>query len=567
MPNWTSQTALQREMSRVRLSPTLAGGLGLVLIGLGPLGVWLVTEPGHEKLSISFLLFAPATVLLVLVAHLTLSRRFLRSIEELRSRTVLDDDEFSATLEQTSPLKVLPELASLFVTAVLAGLVGQWAQVIPSQTGWWVLLAGSALAIGLTGWLFYVNLARTHHLALIHRSPVGPVTLATHWRDPVVRWSLGVGLHLSLITLISFLVLLRDRRLSLLALFFLSCALGYLLNRIWGYLISSVYESRILYAFVLILMTASVGTAGYHFLQGWSWSDGLYMTVITMTTVGYGETRELTQIGRAFTMLLVVTSIGIAGYAISTVAAYVVEGEFNRVFRGRKMDNRIARMRDHIVLCGAGRTGSEIAQELYKTLTPFVIIEKDEEALKRLKFLKDIPYLQGDATRDSVLRRSGIERAKGLLAVLPDDQANVFLVLTVRALNPDLRIISKLSNDNNHQKLVRAGADAVVQTQAIGGLRMASMMIRPSVVTFLDKMLRVTGETLRVEELAATASMQGKTLQQLNLTERTGLLVVALQRPEEQEYCFNPKPETELGEGDVLIVIGSPRQVRDARET
>ena len=230
------------------------------------------------------------------------------------------------------------------------------------------------------------------------------------------------------------------------------------------------------------------------------------------------------------------------------------------------MDNRIARMRDHIVLCGAGRTGLEIAQELYKTLTPFVIIEKDEEALQHLKFLKEIPYLQGDATRDSVLKRSGIERAQGLLAVLPNDQANVFLVITVRALNPDLRIISKLREDNNHQKLLRAGADAVVQTQAIGGLRMASMMIRPSVVTFLDKMLRVTGETLRVEELAATASMQGKTLGQLNLNERSGLLVVALQRPDEQEYSFNPQPETELSEGDVLIVIGSPRQVREARE-
>ncbi len=123
MPNWTSETALQREMPRLRLSSTLAGGLLLILVGLGPLAVWLVTEPGQEKLSISFLLFAPATVLLVLVAHLILSRRFLRSIEELRSRTVLDDDDFSATLQQTSPLKILPEFSSLFVTAVLAGLV------------------------------------------------------------------------------------------------------------------------------------------------------------------------------------------------------------------------------------------------------------------------------------------------------------------------------------------------------------------------------------------------------------------------------------------------------------
>ena len=566
MPNWTSETALQREMSRLRLSPKWAGGLVLVFVGLGSLAAWMVSEPGHEQLSTSFLLFAPATVLLVLVSQSILSQRFLRSIEELRSRTVLDDDDFSATLQQTSPLRIAPELAALFVTGGLAALVGGWTLTISSQAPWRVLLLGPAVAIGLTGWLCYVNLARTHHLALIHRLPVGSVSLATQWRDPVVRWSLGVGLHLTLITLISFLALLRDRRVALTALFLLACALGYLLNGVWGYLISSVYESRILYAFVLMLTTASVGTAGYHFLEDWPWRDGLYMTVITMTTVGYGETRELTQIGRGFTMLLVVTSIGIAGYAISTVAAYVVEGEFNRVFRGRKMDKRIARMRDHIVLCGAGRTGAEIAQELYKTLTPFVIIEKDEKVLQRLPFLREIPYLQGDATRDSILQRSGVERAKGLLAVLPNDQANVFLVLTVRALSPKLHIISRLTDDSNRQKLLRAGADTVVQTQAIGGLRMASMMIRPSAVTFLDKMLRVTGETLRVEDVTATPSMQGKTLRQLALNERIGLLVVALQRPGEQEYSFNPKPETELGEGDVLIVIGSPRQVRAARE-
>ncbi len=566
MPNWTSETALQRQLSRVRLSPKLSGGLVLVLVGLGPLAAWLVAESERQNFLTSFLLFAPATVLLVLVSHTMLSRRYLQSIEELRSRTVLDDDEFSATLLQTSPLKVARELVALVAAAALATLVGRWAQTMPGQPSGWVLLPGPILAIGLIGWLSYVNLARTHHLALIHRSPLGPVSLATHWRDPVVRWSVGVGLHLTLITVISFLALLRDGRLALVALFCLLSALGYLLNGIWGYLISSVYESRILYAFVLILITAGAGTAGYHFLEGWPWSDGLYMTVITMTTVGYGETRELTQVGRGFTMLLVVTSIGIAGYAISTVAAYVVEGEFNRVFRGRKMDKRIARMRDHIVLCGAGRTGVEIAQELYKTLTPFVIIEKDEKALQRIPFLKEIPYLQGDATRDSILRRSGVEGARGLLAVLPNDQANVFLVLTVRALSPELRIIARLTDDANRQKLLRAGADAVVQTQAIGGLRMASMMIRPSVVTFLDKMLRVTGETLRVEEVVATPAMQGKTLRHLDLNERIGLLVVALQRPGEQEYSFNPKPQTELGEGDVLIVIGSPRQVREARE-
>ncbi len=222
-------------------------------------------------------------------------------------------------------------------------------------------------------------------------------------------------------------------------------------------------------------------------------------------------------------------------------------------------------MQDHIVLCGAGRTGLEIAQELYKTLTPFVIVERSREALDRLPFLEEIPHLRGDATQDSVLRRSGIEKAKGLLAVLPDDQANVFLVLTVRALNPELRIIARLADDRNREKLLRAGADAVVQTQAIGGLRMASMMIRPSAVTFLDKMLRVTGDTLRVEEVTVTASMQNQTLGALNLGERVGLLLVALQRQGGEDYQFSPRSDTELKEGDVLIVMGSPRQVAEAR--
>ncbi len=565
MPGRPSETAIQRDLAGLGIPSILAAGLILVVVSLSSFTAW--TFHGRESFEAlaGLLLFAPLTTLMVWISHFLLGRNFLLTITELHSRTVLDEDAFSKAMRQTSPLKTRQEVAAIVIPILLSLSVGRWDQLAPEPVEWWILLAGPCLAIGMISWLFYVNLARTHHLALIHRVPVALVNLATHWKDPVVRWSLAVGLHFTLITLVSFFVILRDRRLALIALFLLACVLGYILNRILPYVISSVYESQILSAFALILVTAGAGTAGYHFLEDWPWSDGLYMTVITMTTVGYGETRELTQMGRAFTMLLIVTSIGISGYAISTVAAYVVEGEFKRVFRGRKMDNRIARMQDHIVLCGAGRTGLEIAQELYKTLTPFVIVERSREALDRLPFLEEIPHLRGDATQDSVLRRSGIEKAKGLLAVLPDDQANVFLVLTVRALNPELRIIARLADDRNREKLLRAGADAVVQTQAIGGLRMASMMIRPSAVTFLDKMLRVTGDTLRVEEVTVTASMQNQTLGALNLGERVGLLVVALQRQGGEDYQFSPRSDTELKEGDVLIVMGSPRQVAEAR--
>jgi voltage-gated potassium channel len=312
----------------------------------------------------------------------------------------------------------------------------------------------------------------------------------------------------------------------------------------------------------MLLAVTVIGTLGYSLLEGWSLLDALYMTIISMTTVGYGETWELTQNGRIFTIFLLIISIGTAGYAISTMVTFIVEGELRHVIRGRRMDKRIANLENHIILCGGGRTGKHIAEEFYKTHTPFVVIEQDSTLLENLWQMGDILALQADATQDEALLLAGIERARGLVAVLGEDKDNVFIVLSARALNPKLRIISRLIEEENAEKLRKAGADEVVSPNAIGGLRMASVMIRPTVVNFLDEMLRTTGQTLRVDEVLVddASRLVGKTLGEAELGRRTGLLVVAL-RPQDGGYEFNPGARRVLQHGDILIVIGTREQI------
>jgi voltage-gated potassium channel len=261
-------------------------------------------------------------------------------------------------------------------------------------------------------------------------------------------------------------------------------------------------------------------------------------------------------------MALIITSIGSAGYAISTLATFILEGEFNRIIRGRRMDKRIANLTNHIILCGGGPTGKHIAEEFHKTQTPFVIIEQDQHTIEHVLNVGDIIHLQMDATQDETLILAGIERARGLVAVLGDDKDNVFVVLSARALNPRLRIVARLIEEENAEKLRKAGADEVVSPNAIGGLRMASVMIRPTVVNFLDEMLRGTEQTLRVEEVLVdeASPLAGRTLRDTNIRQRTGLLVVAL-KAHQNGYQFNPDPQTVLKPGDVLIVIGTPEQL------
>jgi voltage-gated potassium channel len=300
---------------------------------------------------------------------------------------------------------------------------------------------------------------------------------------------------------------------------------------------------RLVYAFLALVTVMATGTLGYHLIEGWPPLDGLFMTVITMATIGYGETRPLDEPGRIFTIGLIIVSIGITGYAISAGAAFIVEGEFAKVIRGRRMDRRISNLKNHVILCGGGHTGKWVAEEFFKTRTPFVLVEQDQEALDHVMHLEDILYIQGDATSDETLRLAGIDQARGLVASLGADKDNVFVVLTARSLNPKLRIVARVVDEENIGKLRKAGADEVVSANAIGGLRMASVMLRPMVVTFLDQMLRVESQTLRVEEIHIEHFpwLVGKTLADADIRRRSGMLIVAIKHGDGKQV-FNPDP-------------------------
>ncbi len=314
----------------------------------------------------------------------------------------------------------------------------------------------------------------------------------------------------------------------------------------------------------LLAVVYAAGVAGYMILQGWDFQDASYMTVITVATVGYGETRPLDPLGRWFTTALILGGMGTILYAVSSVTAFFVEGELRTLLRRGKMDKAISRLSDHHIICGAGRVGSVILAELLRTGQKAVVVDRDMHLLEEeFQGNSGLLTVEGDATHDSVLERAGIERAKGLLAALSEDKDNLFVVLSARSMNPGLRIIARADEESTRDKLLKAGADAVVFPHTIGGLRMASEMLRPNVVTFLDQMLRWGDGSLRVEEaeIREGSPLLERTLAEADLSGRTGALVVAL-RSRGGEFLFNPPKDRRLASGDVLVVLADQAQRR-----
>ena len=300
-------------------------------------------------------------------------------------------------------------------------------------------------------------------------------------------------------------------------------------------------------------------------IEGWSFLDALYMTVITLGTVGYSETQTLGTFGRIFTIVFILVGIGSFTYAFSTLAASLVEFRFFERLERRQMDRQIARLRDHIVVCGGGESALHMMRELLQTRTPFVVVEVDPAREHVLQGFDDrVLYIIGDASDTEVLERAGVPNARGLIACLPDDKDNLFTVIQARELNPTMRIVTRIRQENIRSKLTKAGADAIVSSQRIGALRLASELLRPHVVSVLDVMLRQPGD-VRVQEIPVGKGASGKTIEELQLPRRAGVIVFAMRQAGNLQHLFNPPSERVLQEGDVLIACADPDQLELAR--
>jgi len=302
--------------------------------------------------------------------------------------------------------------------------------------------------------------------------------------------------------------------------------------------------------------------------EHWKLTDCLFMVVITVTTIGYEAWVPIRDLPAAmwFTMFLSLAAISIPAFVISTVTALIVEGVVSNTVRRRKMQQEIAKMSGHVVVCGAGGTGEHCIEELVNIKRPFVVVDLDEERLKTLQEIGYFPYVVGHADRDEVLLQAGVPRASGLLSCLPEDKDNLFITLSARVLNPDLRIASKGVDQHVRKKMVIAGANSVVSPTRIGGLRMVSELLRPATTSFLDGMLREKS-AVRFGELNVSreSSLSGKTLASSDLRSLADVLIVAARHPGVESFIYNPKADFQLEPGCVVVVLGITTEIEKLR--
>jgi len=328
-------------------------------------------------------------------------------------------------------------------------------------------------------------------------------------------------------------------------------------------------RNRLLLSFALFIFVLIIGVTGFKILGGkeWSFLDSLYMTVITLSTVGYEEVADLNAnpAARIFAVVFILLCVGTIAFAVSSITSFIVEGELKNILGRKRMEKKISKLRDHYIICGADETAQTIIMELILTQRQFVVIDPLEENLNKLTTLGDILFIQGDPAEDDVLISAGIAEAKGILLSLPTDEANLFVTLTARNLSPDIRIVTKGIHPKSHKKIKKAGANAAVSPTFIGGMRMVSEMVRPAVVSFLDEMLRERDVVRRVEEVSLESGSKiiGQTIADSKITEIKEALLVALKRITAEAYEFKPALDTELKENDVLFFITTPEGLKE----
>lgn len=302
----------------------------------------------------------------------------------------------------------------------------------------------------------------------------------------------------------------------------------------------------------LLVALIALGTLGYMAIEGWAMLDSLYMTIITMTTIGYSETRPLSPQGRVFTIGLIVIGVIIASYAITTTIELLTSQELLRQLRNRRRRRALEKINNHCIICGFGRMGRSLAMELRARRATIIAVDPQDEAAEICQQM-GIPFVQGNASNEDVLYQAGIERARSLVTATPSDAENVFIILTARSINPKLKIISRCDSDTSVPKLEKAGADSVISPYTITGRRIAHMITHPGVTNFLDGVLEFGDQHMRLEEfvIGQNSPLAGLTLKEAKLK----AVVLAVDHPEQRVFT-HPQAETKLLPGTAIIVMG-----------
>lgn len=306
----------------------------------------------------------------------------------------------------------------------------------------------------------------------------------------------------------------------------------------------------------------AVGTLGYVVIEGWHWFDALYMTVITLSTLGYGETHPLDTAGRWFTIFLILGGVFTFFYAVTDLVRMAIGGELREFWGRQQMEQQLAALNKHVIVCGHGRVGRLVCREFAREKIPFVIVDNQAETLKDVTRPPGVP-LVGDATADDVLRHAGIERARGLVTVMASDADNLFTTMSARLLNSTIYIVARVEDTASEQKLLRAGANRVVSPYQIGGSRIAHAVLRPTVMDFIDLATRTEHLDLQLEEarIGPRSPLVGVALRDSRLRSELKLIVVAIKKGT-GKMIFNPDPEIALEAGDTLVALGSRDQLQ-----
>jgi len=320
-------------------------------------------------------------------------------------------------------------------------------------------------------------------------------------------------------------------------------------------------RKKLILSVSLLIFINAFGVAGYMIIEGWTFRDSLFMTVITITTVGYGEVHDLTPEGEIFTIVLLVVGVGIILYLLVTEAKLLIEGELEDLIGRKRLERKIRELKDHYIICGFGRMGKTIAKEFSSRDIDILIIEKNSvPQIEKGELL----ILEGDANNEDVLRNAGIENAKGLISVLPTDAENLFLVLSARELNPDLFIVTRASEESSERKILRAGADRVVSPYYTGGVRIANSILKPAVVDFIEFATKTGNLELQLEEvlLSKDSELSEMTLENAGIGRDLGVIIVAIKRPD-GAMEFNPNSTSIINSGDTLVALGETSKLKE----